>query len=75
MGMIRPYRDELVKQIKEAGQQLIDDAEKMIGEGSECIADVSIHVWLGMRRDEVQYPEIKVVTTYGAKETMKRWAE
>lgn len=75
MGMIKPYRDELVQQIKEAGQQLIDDAEKMIGEGSKCIADVSITITLGMRKDEVQYPEIETSVIYGVRDTQKRWSE
>lgn len=75
MGMIRPYRDELAQQIKEAGQQLIGDAEKMIGEGSECIADVIITITLGMRKDEVQYPEIETSIVYGTKATLERWSK
>lgn len=75
MGMIKPYRDELVQQIKEVGQQLINDADKMIGEGAEFIVEMDIIINLGRRTDEIEYPEIETSVIYGVRDTLKRWSE
>ena len=75
MGMIKPYRDELVQQIKEVGQQLINDADKMIGEGAEFIVEMDIIINLGRRTYEMEYPEIETSVIYGVRDTLKRWSE
>lgn len=75
MGMIKPYRDELVQQIKEVGQQLINDADKMIGEGAEFIVEMDIIINLGRRTSEIEYPEIETSVIYGVRDTLKRWSE
>lgn len=56
--MIKPYRDEVVQQIKEAGQELIDRAESMVGKNLSEITDISIEIHIGMMRDGLECPEI-----------------
>lgn len=38
------YRNELVQQIKDAGQELIDRAEDMVSENTDMITDFNIHI-------------------------------
>lgn len=73
MNTIKPYRDEVVQQIKEAGQELIDRAESIIGEGADMIADVKITIQIGMSVADDKMPEIKVETLYGNRKTFDRW--
>lgn len=73
MNIIKPYRDEVVQQIKEAGQELIDRAESLIGEGADMIADVKITIQIGMSVADDKMPEIKVETLYGNRKTFDRW--
>lgn len=63
------YRDELVKRIKEAGQELIDRAESMISSDVDLITDFDIYIDLS-RCDEV--PTIQYNTTVGNKRSIKR---
>lgn len=71
--MIRPYRDEVVQQIKEAGQELIDKAESIVGDGLTGIIDVVITIQIGSITDCVNPPEINVNTTLVGEKTAKRW--
>ena len=72
MSTIKPYRDEVVQQIKEAGQELIDRAESIIGEGANGIGDVKITIQIGMPVED-KMPEIKVETLYSNRKTFDRW--
>ncbi|MBQ8237887.1 MAG: hypothetical protein IJZ39_07065 [Oscillospiraceae bacterium] len=39
-----PYRDKLVAYIKDAGQDLIDRAEQMVGPDTDLISEFNIHI-------------------------------
>lgn len=54
------YRDELVRKIKEAGQELINKAESMIGKDLTSIETVNIYITLDTAREfGEQIPEIR----------------
>ena len=72
MSTIKPYRDEVVQQIKEAGQELIDRAESIIGEGANGIVDVRIAIQIGMPVED-KMPEITVEILYANRKTFDRW--
>lgn len=74
MSTIKPYRDEVVQQIKEAGQELIDRAESIIGEGANGIADVRIAIQIGMSIAD-KMPEITVEVIYANRKTFDRWCK
>lgn len=40
----KPYREELVKEIKEVGQELINRAEEFVPEDLKCISGFSIRI-------------------------------
>lgn len=40
----KPYREELVQEIKEVGQELIDRAEEFVSEDLKCITGFSIRI-------------------------------
>ena len=71
--MIKPYRDEVVQQIKEAGQELMDRAESLVGEGLTEIVDVQITIYIGSRKDEMVFPSISIQTEVATKNTIDRW--
>ena len=73
--MIKPYRDEVVQQIKEVGQELIDRAESLVGQNLSEITDISIDIQLGMMRDEAAYPEITIHTSVANRKTIERWTK
>lgn len=62
------YRDQLVDYIKDAGQELIDRAEQMVDENTDCISDFSIHI--KFNRDYI--PVIEWVTEVLTKNTIER---
>lgn len=70
--MIKPYRDEVVQQIKEAGQELIDRAESLVGKGLTEITDVRLVISVGRNADEMIFPEITVQTSVAIKNTIDR---
>jgi hypothetical protein len=70
--MINPYRDEVVQQIKEAGQELIDRAESLVGKGLTEITDVRLVISVGRNTDEMIFPEITVQTSVAVKNTIDR---
>ena len=71
--MIKPYRDEIVQEIKEAGQELIDRAESLVGEGLTGITDISLTIKVGRHTDVLEFPEITVQTSVATKNTIDRW--
>lgn len=71
MGMIKPYRDEAVQQIKEIGQTLIDRADSFIGKDMDMITDVQLNI----RLDALHYPELKIIVSTSSQETLDRWRE
>ncbi|QDW74367.1 hypothetical protein FND36_10180 [Lachnospiraceae bacterium KGMB03038] len=73
--MIKPYRDEIVQQIKEAGQELIERAESMVGNGLDKITDISIDIHLGTMTDVTGWPEITIHTSVANKKTLERWTK
>lgn len=70
--MVEPTREELVRQIKEAGRELIDRAESLVGDGLDCITDLSISIDL-TPCDRV--PELSVSTRVLRMNTLKRWTK
>lgn len=53
----KPYREELVQEIKEVGQELIDRAEEFVSEDLKCITGFSIRIDF-VQGDCVPIPEI-----------------
>ena len=70
---LKPYREELVQSIKDAGQELIDRAESMIGTGVDAITGFEIHISIYPQTDAVRYPEIRFETSVLNKKIIKRW--
>ena len=73
--MIKPYRNEVVQQIKEAGQELIDRAESLVGEGLTEIADIQITIHIGAHGHAVAVPSISIQTKVLIRNTMDRWCD
>lgn len=44
MSTHKPYRDQLVQYIKDAGQELIDRAEDMVSDNTDLISNFSINI-------------------------------
>lgn len=65
-------REELVKQIKDVGEELIIRAETLVPENLDLISDLYIDISF-LQRDCVPIPEITVHTTVNAKRTLDRW--
>lgn len=65
------YRDDLVQQIKDAGQELIDRAEDMVSKNTEFISDFSINIYFP-QGDYVPVPEITWTTEVVTKNTVDR---
>lgn len=70
---MKPYREELVQGIKDAGQELIDRAESMVGPGLDAITGFEIWISLNPQADKVCYPEIRFETSVLNKRILKRW--
>ena len=70
---MKPYREELVQGIKDAGQELIDRAESMVGPGLDAITGFEIWISLDPQTDKVCYPEIRLEVSVLNKKTLKRW--
>ena len=66
------YREELVKQIKDAGEELIDRAESLIPEKMEGITGFSIDISFP-QGDQIPIPEIRVYLDLISLNTMERW--
>ena len=65
-------REELVKQIKDVGEELIIRAETLVAENLGLISDLYIDISFP-QGDCVPLPEITVHTTVNAKRTLDRW--
>lgn len=66
------YRKELVKQIKDAGEELIIRADALVPESLDSISGLYIDI-LFPQGDCVPLPEITVHTTILAERTIERW--
>ena len=65
------YRDDLIKQIKDAGQELIDRAEDMVSENTDLISNFSINIYFPSG-ECVSVPELSWSTETLCKNTLKR---
>ena len=70
--MGKEYREDLIKQIKDAGQELIDRAEDMISENTDTIANFTIYISFP-QGDILHVPEISWTTDVTCKNTLERW--
>ena len=66
------YREELVKQIKDVGEELIIRAETLVPENLGLISDFYIDISFP-QGDCVPIPEITVHTAVNTKRTVDRW--
>ena len=66
------YRDEVVQQIKEAGQELINKAESMVGPDLTLITSVDINVHLESSQEFPSIPEIRYDIVFANESTLKR---
>lgn len=66
------YRKELVKQIKDAGEELIVQADALVPENLGLISNFYIDISFP-QGDCVPIPEITVHTTVDTKRTLDRW--
>lgn len=63
------FKNEMVQRIKEAGQEIIDRAEQMVGD-NDLITNVSIHVYFNQPLDTC--PTIEWTTEVINKNSSKR---
>lgn len=68
------YREELVKQIKDAGEELIDRAESLVPEKTKGITGFSIDISFP-QGDQIPIPEIRVYLDLTVLHTIERWKE
>ena len=66
------YREKLIKQIKDVGEELIIRAETLVPENLDLISDFYIDISFP-QGDCVPIPEITVHTTVKAKRALVRW--
>lgn len=66
------YREELIKQIKDVGEELIIRAETLVPENLDLISDFYIDISFP-QGDCVPIPEITAHTTVCSKRTIERW--
>lgn len=64
----RKYRDKLVQQIKDAGQELINRAETMVHPNLDLITD--FYITLSFSQDE--FPEVSFSTSFVNKTNVNR---
>lgn len=67
----KKYRDDLVKQIKDAGQELINRAEEMVDEETDLITDFNINIHFP-QGEFASIPEISWTTEVACKRTFDR---
>lgn len=73
-AMGEKYREELVKQIKDAGKELIDRAESLVPEKMEGVSGLSIDISFP-QGDQIPIPEIRTYLDLTVLNTIKRWKE
>ena len=66
------YRDRLVQQIKDSGQELIDLAEKMVGQGLDAITGFTISICLSPDGQDKTVPCITWETSVLNKKILER---
>lgn len=66
------YRDKLIQQIKEAGQELIDRAEDMVSENTDLISDFYINIHF-LQGEHPPVPEVSWTTEVLSRNALKRW--
>lgn len=66
------YRDDLIQQIKEAGQELIDRAEEMVGKNTDAITGFNIYIDFP-QGEYMPIPEISWTTDVACNNTLKRY--
>ena len=59
----RPYNERLIKQVKALGQEVIDRAEDLVGDG-DLITDFDI--WLRIPKD-ISFPTIEVTRSHASR--------
>lgn len=67
----KKYRDDLVQQIKDAGQELINRAEEMLDEGTDLITDFHINIYFP-QGEFAPIPEISWTAEVACKRTFDR---
>ena len=67
------YRDDLIRMIREAGQDLIDRAEDMIPEGIEWITNTVITIRIPTDAETVAIPTIETSVEVVCKSSMKKY--
>lgn len=67
----KKYRDDLVQQIKDAGQELINRAEEMVDEGTDLITDFHINIYFP-QGEFAPIPEISWTTEVMCKRILDR---
>lgn len=65
------YRNQLVQQIKDAGQEIIDRAEEMVDENTNYITNFSLNIYFPMG-DLRPVPEISWTTDVLCRKTLDR---
>lgn len=74
MGRKKPYREEVVQSIKDAGQELIDKAEDMVSPNTDVITGLRIEIDIRPRDENIHVPEIRFETSVLSKRVMERWS-
>ena len=67
------YRDDLIRMIREAGQELSDRAEDMIPEGIEWITNTVITIRIPTDAETVAIPTIETSVEVVCKSSMKKY--
>lgn len=67
------YRDDLIRMIREAGQELSDRAEDMIPEGIEWITNIVITIRIPTDAETVAIPTIETSVEVVCKSSMKKY--
>lgn len=70
--MLKPYREELIQSIKDAGQELIDRAEDMVPRDMEGVFDFDISISFPSG-DQIPLPEITWTNARYCTHTVERW--
>lgn len=67
------YRDELIRMIREAGQELIDRGESMIPEEAEGITNTVITIRIPTDTETIAIPTIETSVEVVCKSSMKKY--
>ena len=67
--------ENLIQQIKQAGQELIDRAEEMVSENTDFVQNFSIRIYFGNYTDRPNIPEITWETSVTCRNSLKAFFE